>query len=90
MEVDPHDKSILDYQVDKLEAKRTWRGWILWLTILVVSLCALFLFNNEFVTGWLGLTFAIGGVLGVFLFLAFLSTKPFGHGDSTARWWWMR
>jgi hypothetical protein len=33
---------------------------------------------------------AIVGIVGVFLFLAFLSTKAYGFAASSFRWWWMR
>ncbi len=90
MEIDPHNKAVLDYMVDKQEHRRARRSWVVWLVILASSLGALYLFNHGYVSGWLGNTFAIAGVVGVFLFLAFLSTKPFGHSDSSFRWWWFR
>jgi hypothetical protein len=90
MEPDPHSKAVIDYLVDQEQRKRSWRGWVIFLGILGTSLALLYLFNHGFVSGWIGNVFAIAGIIGVFLFLAFLSTKAFGHSDFSSRWWWLR
>ena len=90
MEADPHDKAILDYFADIRERRRSRRAWVAWIAVLAASLFCLFLFNHGFVDGWFGALLGLGGVLGVFLFLAFLSTKAYGRGESSFRWWWMR
>src|SRR5256885_17187431 len=90
LQVDPHDKAMIDVLIDAGARKRSRRAWRIWLLVLGLSLTSLYLFNHGFVSGWFGMTLAVGGVLGVLLFLAFLSTTPFGHGDSSLRWWWMR
>jgi len=90
VEIDPHDKSTIDYMVDNQERKRSRRVWIAWLIILSVSLGCMYLFNHDLVSGWFGVTIGIAGAVGAFLFLVFLSTKPYGHSDSSFRWWWLR
>ena len=90
MEIDPRDKAFVDHVVERDERRRSTRSWVIWLCILAVSYGLLYLFNHDYVSGWFGNVLAIAGIVGVFLFLAFLSTKPFGHGDSSIRWWWFR
>jgi hypothetical protein len=88
--IDPRQKDMIDALVDAQERKRAGRQWVTWLTVLAVSLAGLYAFNHGFVSGWLGNTLAIVGIVGIFLFLAFLSTLPFGRGDSSFKWWWLR
>lgn len=90
MEIDPHDKAMIDNFVETEERGESRRGWAIALAVLGASLLFLYLFNSGLASGWLGNTLGIIGVLGVLLFLAFLSTKPFGHSDTSSRWWWLR
>ena len=90
MQPDPHNKAVLDYLADHQERRRSRRSWIIWLVIAASSLGALYVFNHGYVSGWLGNTLAIAGIIGVLLFFAFLSTKPYGRSDSSFRWWWFR
>jgi hypothetical protein len=90
VQIDPHNKAVIDALVDAEQRQRTRRGWIIWLVVLALSLTSLYLFNHDLVSGWIGTALAIGGVVGILLFLVFLSTKPFGHSDSSYRWWWLR
>jgi hypothetical protein len=87
MQIDPRDKAFIDFVVDEEQRKSSRRGWKIWLVVLGLSLTCLVLYNQNFVTGWFGMALAGGGALGVLLFLAFLSTKPFGHSDYSF-WWW--
>jgi hypothetical protein len=90
MSLDPHNKAVIDHLLAAQERKRSQRGWIVWLTVLAVSLGCLYLFNHGLVSGRVGTALAIAGIIGVLLFLVFLSTKPFGRSDSSIRWWWLR
>ena len=90
MEPDPYNKGVIDYLVTKQEQKRSRRAWIVFVLILGVSLTLLYLFNHGVVSGVLGNILALVGIAGVVLFLGFLSTKPFGHSDTSFRWWWFR
>jgi hypothetical protein len=90
VEIDPHAKSTIDYIIDQQERRASRRAWIVWLIILGVSLCCMYLFIHDVVSGWLGITIGIAGAVGAFLFLMFLSTKPYGHSDFSFRWWWLR
>jgi hypothetical protein len=90
MEPDPHNKATTEYFAEAAERKRSRRGWVIWLFVLGISLLFLYLFNHGLVSGAFGIALAIAGIIGVFLFLAFLSTKPFGHSDFSWRWWWFR
>jgi hypothetical protein len=56
--------------------------------VLTISLVFLYAFNHDLISGWLGTTIAVLGIAGVFGFLAFLSTFPFGQGDGFFGWWW--
>jgi hypothetical protein len=88
MPIDPRDKAFIDFVVDEEQRKSSRHGWRFWLVELGLSLICLYVFNHDFVTGWFGMVLAGGGALGVFLFLAFLSTKPYGHSDISYLWWW--
>jgi hypothetical protein len=88
MPIDPRDKALIDFVVDEDQRKSSRRGWKIWLPELVLSLICLYAFNHDFVSGWFGTVLGVGGAIGVFLFLAFPSTKPFGHSDFSFRWWW--
>ena len=88
--IDPKQKAMVDALVDAQERKRSGRRWVTWLAVFGVSMAILYAFNHEFITGWFGNILAIAGIVGVFLFLAFLSTLPFGSGASSFRWWWLR
>ena len=88
--VGPSAKAATDALFEAEQRKRSRRSWIVWLSVLVASLVALYLFNHDFISGWLGQGFAIAGIVGVFLFLAYLSTKWYGHSTSSFRWWWWR
>jgi hypothetical protein len=90
VKIDPRQKAMIDALVEQQERKRSGRRWILWLSVLSSSLASLYAFNHGLITGWFGNIVAIAGVAGVFLFLAFLSTLPFGRGDSSFSWWWLR
>jgi hypothetical protein len=89
VQIKPHHKAMMDVLLDGQRRKRSRRAWLVWLTILVLSLLALYLFNHDIVSGAIGSALAIAGVVGIFGFLIFLSTKPFGRSDSSFRWWWM-
>ena len=88
MNIDPKDKQVIDIVVDDESNRKSVRSWIVWIIVLVISLCALYLVNHDYVTGILGKTLAVSGILGVFLFIAFLSTKPFGRSNSSIFWRW--
>lgn len=88
--IDPHQKAMVDALVEQEARKRSGRRWVLWLAVLGLSLMSLYAFNHGWISGWVGNAAAIAGILGVFLFLAFLSTLSFGGGSSSFRWWWLR
>jgi hypothetical protein len=88
--IDPRQKAMVDALIDAQERKRSSRRWGIWLAVLGASLASLYAFNHGFITGWFGNIVAITGIIGVFLFLAFLSTLPFGRGESSFKWWWLR
>lgn len=90
VEVPPHAKAALDVLFEAEQRKRTRRRWLVWISALFLSLSVLVLFNHGVISGPLGSAFAVGGIVGVFLFLAFLSTKVFGRSNSSVRWWWIR
>ena len=90
MEIDPHDKAMIDNLVEAEGRAKSRSGWTTALIVLGISLVLLYLFNSGLVSGWVGITLAIAGVFGVFVFLVFLSTKPYGHSDTSSRWWWLR
>ena len=79
MQPDPHNKEIMEYLADTEGRKKSRRGWVIWLIVCAVSYLFLYLFNHGLVSGLLGTVLAIAGVIGVLLFIAFLSTKAFGH-----------
>ena len=83
---------MIDYLVNEQDRRRSRRTWVIVMMVLAVSLGALYLFNHGYVSGWLGITIAIAGIAGVFAFLIFLSTKPYGHSDFSfswrSLWWW--
>lgn len=87
MEIDPHDKAMIDNVVDVQERSKSRRDWVIALVTLGVSLLFLHMVNSDSVSGWLADAFAVLGVLGILVFLAFLSTKPFGRSDYSWRWW---
>jgi len=86
--IDPKNKAMVDGLVDAEERKRSRRRWLTWLTVLGLSLAVLYAFNHGLISGMVGNVLAVAGIVGVFLFLVFLSTKPFGRGDTSIRWWW--
>lgn len=88
--IDPHQKAYVDMLADSQERKRSRRSWVVWVVILAIGLACLYAFNHGFVTGAAGNAVAIVGIVGVFLFLAFLSTKAYGVAAASFRWWWMR
>ena len=88
--IDPHQKAYVDMLADGEQRKRSRRSWVVWVGILAVSLASLYAFNHGFITGAIGNAVAIGGIVGVFLFLAFLSAKAYGRAAASFRWWWMR
>jgi hypothetical protein len=88
MPIDPRDRAFIDSLVDEEQRKSSRRGWRFWIIELALSVACLVAFKFGLLTGWFGLVLAGGGALGVLLFLAFLSTKPFGHSDFSFRWWW--
>ena len=85
---DPHQKIFVDGLYEAKQRRRSWRAWIVWCSVLTISLVFLYAFNHDLITGWLGTTIAVLGIAGVFGFLAFLSTFPFGQGDGFFGWWW--
>jgi phosphate/sulfate permease len=88
--IEPHHKAYVDMLADAEQRKRSRHSWIVWLSLLGISLACLYAFNHGFITGAVGTAVAIVGIVGVFLFLAFLSTKAYGFAASSFRWWWMR
>ena len=86
----PSSKAAMDVAFEVEQRKRSTRSWIVWLSVLAASLVALYLFNHDLISGWPGQGLAIAGIIGVFLFLAYLSTKWYGQSPSSFRWWWWR
>jgi cell division protein FtsW (lipid II flippase) len=88
--VRPSAKAAMDVVFEVEQRKRSRRSWIIWLAVLLASLIALYLFNHDLIAGWPGQALAIAGIIGVILFLAYLSTRWYGRSTSSFRWWWLR
>ena len=88
--IDPHQKTYVDMLADAEAQERSRRSWIIWLAIFCVSMACIYAFNHDYITGRLGSVLALASVIGVGLFVIFLSTKAFGRSSSSFRWWWMR
>ena len=88
-EVDPESKMMIDALVDVSDRERSRRAWSFWLTVAGVSLLALWCVRYDFLPNIVRLGLAVVGGVGLLLFLAFLSTKPFGRGFYAGpAWWW--
>lgn len=88
MRLDPKHRERLDALVDSTEHQRSRRAWRVWLVVAVISLSLILLAQYDVIPPYLRIAMAVIGSLGLLLFLVFLSTKPFGHGDSSGFWWW--
>ena len=86
---DPRDKAMIDAFVEVNARERSGRAWSFWLTVAAVSLGMLWSVRIEFIPNALRLLFAVLGGVGLLLFLAFLSMKPFGRNlYAGPEWWW--
>ena len=88
MQLDPRDRARLDTLVDSTQRERSRRGWRIWLVVAVTSFGLILLTQYEVIPAYLRIAMAVIGSVGLLLFLVFLSTKPFGHWDSSGFWWW--
>jgi len=85
--LDPRQKDMVDRLYEVERRKRSRKAWVIWLSVLAISLAILYGFNHGLISGWFGNWLAFAAIVGVILFLAFLSTKPFGRGDASFPWW---
>ena len=89
VDIDPKTKAMIDALVEVSERERSRRAWSFWLFIAAVSLAALWTVRYEVIPDVIRLALAVIGGVGLLLFLAFLSTKPFGRGYYAGpAWWW--
>jgi hypothetical protein len=86
MHIDPIDQKVIDHVFETKSHNSNVRSWVIWLAIFALSMCALYLFNHDYVTGWFGNTLGLLGIFGVIGFIFFLSTKSFGQVN-TSLWW---
>lgn len=89
MQVDPKAKLALDALIEADERRRDRRAWSFWVTIGVASICAGWISRIESLPGVIQIGLLAFGGIGAILFLAFLSTKPFGRNFYNGpEWWW--
>ncbi len=89
VEIDPKDKAMIDALVESRERERSRRAWSFWLCVGAASFAALWCVRYEFIPFAVRVALVAVGGLGMLLFLAFLSTKPFGRGYYAGpAWWW--
>lgn len=79
---------MIDALIDADERRRDRRGWSFWLTVLALSLAAGWACRYDAIPGSIRIALAVLGAIGALLFLAFLSTKPFGRGFYNGPEWW--
>jgi hypothetical protein len=78
VEIDPKARLVVDAVAESDANRRDHRGWIVWLSVAMLSVLALWATQVEVLPGGLRFALAILGGIGGVLFLAFLSTKTFG------------
>jgi hypothetical protein len=89
MRIDPRDAAHLDAMIDSTRRKKSRRTWPVWLIVAVTSLGLILLAQFDSIHLYLRATMAVTGLVGLLLFLVFLSTKPYGRGNSSGFWgWW--
>jgi hypothetical protein len=86
--IDPKNKAMIDAYIDVVERDRSKRAWQFWLFVAAASVAGLYLVRFEWLHQYVRLALAIVGVIGLLLFLAFLSTKPFGRAYYAGPSWW--
>jgi uncharacterized membrane protein YkvI len=88
MEIDPESKSAIDALVAFEQRRSDRRAWSFWLAVAVLSVIAALASRIQSLPELLQAGFLIVGVVGLLLFLAFLSTKPFGRDFYNGPEWW--
>jgi hypothetical protein len=78
--IDARDKAYIDTHIDIAAEDSSQRAWIIWLVIAALSVAAIYAAKLAPVSDAIGLILAIGGCIGLLLFIAFLFTKAFGRG----------
>jgi hypothetical protein len=86
--IDPKNKAMIDAYLDVRDRDRSRRAWQFWLFVAAVSTGALWLVRYDWIPQYFRLSLVIVGGIGLLLFLAFLSTKPFGRGYYAGPSWW--
>jgi hypothetical protein len=72
-----------------VEREKSRRAWRFWFVVAAVSIAAMYLVRYDSLPGLLRIALAAVGGLGFLLFLAFLSTKPFGRNYYAGPSWWI-
>ena len=88
MQLDPKDRTRLDALIESTERERSRRHWRIWLVVALASLGLLISAQIDLLPPYLQLAMVIAACVGLLLFLVFLSTKPYGHWDTSWFWWW--
>jgi hypothetical protein len=87
-QIDPKNKAMIDAYLEVEGRYRSRKAWQFWLFVAATSIAALYLVRYEWLPQVVRLGLAIVGGIGLLLFLAFLSTKPFGRGYYAGPSWW--
>jgi fatty acid desaturase len=87
VQLDPRDKARLDALTDSTQRKKSRRAWRVWLIVAFTSLALVLSAQFDLIHPYLRIAMVVIGSVGLLMFLVFLSTKPYGHWDSSGFWW---